>query len=91
MALKAYYPYFALMSKDPYLVALGARIQAIRRAKGFSQEAFAAEAGLDRSYYGGIERGERNVAALNLIQIAKVLGVEVGELFPAMKEFNKLS
>lgn len=79
------------MSKDPLLVALGAKIRTVRQAKGFSQEAFAAEAGLDRSYYGGIERGERNVAALNLMQIAQVLGVEVGELFPSLKEVRKLS
>lgn len=91
MALKAYYPYFAPMSKDPYLVALGTRIQAIRKAKGYSQESFAIESGLDRSYYGGIERGERNVAALNLVQIATVLGVEVGELFPTLKELRKIA
>lgn len=72
------------------MVALGAKIRAIRQAKGFSQEEFAAEAGLGRSYYGGIERGERNVAALNLIQIAKILGVEVGELFPPFKELRKI-
>ncbi len=75
------------MIKHPSLVALGARIRAIRESRGFSQEAFAAEAGLDRAYYGGIERGERNVAALNLIQIAATLGVEVGELFPPMTTF----
>lgn len=79
------------MSKDPNLVALGARIREIRRAKGFSQEEFAAEACLGRSYYGGIERGERNVAALNLMQIARVLGVEVGDLFPSLKELRNMS
>jgi transcriptional regulator with XRE-family HTH domain len=79
------------MSKDPFLEAVGARIREVRKAKGFSQEGFAAEAGLGRSYYGGIERGERNVAALNLIQIASVLGVEVGELFPSLREIRKLA
>jgi transcriptional regulator with XRE-family HTH domain len=79
------------MSKDPLLVALGAKIRTVRQAKGFSQEAFAAEAGLGRSYYGGIERGERNVAALNLVQIAKILGVEVGELFPSLREIRKIA
>lgn len=42
-------------------------------SKGFSQESFAYEVGLDRTYMGGIERGERNIAALNLIRIAKAL------------------
>jgi len=64
------------------LLALGRRIRSLREARGFSQEAFAEEAGLDRTYYGGVERGERNVAALNLIRIARALGVEVGDLFP---------
>ena len=70
------------MEKDPNLEALGCQIRKLREAKGFTQEDFAAEAGLDRAYFGGVERGERNVAALNLIKIAAALGVEVGDLFP---------
>lgn len=41
--------------------------------------------GLDRTYMGGIERGERNIAAINLIRIAKTLKIEVGELFSPIK------
>ena len=52
---------------------------------GFSQEGFAAAAGLDRADYGAIERGERNVSALNLIRIALMLDCEVGELFPPIR------
>ncbi len=65
---------------------MGRRIRSLREAKGISQEAFAAKAGLDRAYYGGIERGQRNVAAVNLIRIAKALDVEVGALFPPNRE-----
>jgi transcriptional regulator with XRE-family HTH domain len=72
------------------LVALGQQIRKVRRGRGFSQEDFAAEAGLDRSYYGSVERGERNVAALNLMRIAAALGVEVGELFPKAEVFESL-
>lgn len=74
-----------------HLLALGGRIRSLREAKGASQEGFAEEAGLDRAYYGGIERGERNVAALNLIKIALALGVEVGDLFPKRTVLNRLS
>ena len=63
---------------------MGQRLRALREARGLSQENFALEAGIARSCYGGIERGLRNVAALNLIRIAAALGVEVGELFPDM-------
>lgn len=68
--------------KNRRLTLLGQQIRHLREAKGNSQEQFAALAGLDRAYYGGIERGERNVAALNLIKIALALEVEVGALFP---------
>ncbi len=77
------------MGKHPHLIALGRRIRELRESQGYSQEGFAAEVGLDRAYYGGIERGERNVAALNLIQIAITLGVEVGELFPPLRTFTR--
>lgn len=67
------------MRRQPQLLALVARIREVKQSRGLAQEQFANEVGLDRSYYGGIERGERNVAALNLIRIASALGVEVGD------------
>lgn len=60
---------------------IGSRIRRFREAKGWSQEEFAFQADLHRNYVGGIERGERNVAILNMIKIAKVLEVSVGALF----------
>lgn len=60
-----------MRKKHSALLKLGTRIRELRKAKGFSQENFAAEVGLDRTYMGSVERGERNVAALNLIRIAK--------------------
>jgi transcriptional regulator with XRE-family HTH domain len=72
------------------LVALGQQIRQVRRARGISPEEFANTAGLGRSYYGGVERGERNVAALNLMKIAAALQVEVGELFPPAAVWGEL-
>ncbi len=68
-----------------YLKAFGARVRALRKAAGFSQEDFALEIGLDRTYMGGVERGERNLALLNLCKIACGLKISVAELlaFPA--------
>ncbi|HBD7469430.1 TPA: helix-turn-helix domain-containing protein [Legionella pneumophila] len=74
--------------KHPSLVMLGNRIRELRKAQGFSQENFAAEVGLDRTYMGSVERGERNIATLNLIRIAKCLKVEVGLLFPSIKNLD---
>lgn len=76
------------MPAHPQLVLLGKKLRALREARGYSQENFALETGLARSYYSGIERGHRNLAALNLIKIADALGVEVGELFPDIKKLR---
>lgn len=77
------------MPSHPQLLLIGQRLRALREERGLSQENFALEAGIARSYYGGIERGQRNLAALNLFRIANALGVEMGELFPPMKELRR--
>jgi len=64
-----------------YLKSLGERVQELRKKKGWSQEEFAAQCGLHRTYMGAIERGERNVAVINLRKISDALGMKVGELF----------
>ena len=46
-----------------------------------SQEEFADMCGLDRTYVGGIERGERNVALVNIERIAKALRLSLTDLF----------
>ena len=45
-----------------------------------SQEELGDLAGLDRTYVGGIERGERNVSALNIAKLAKALKVKPEKL-----------
>lgn len=67
------------------LVALGLTIRELRLKLNLSQEAFADEAGLDRSYIGGIERGEHNLALVSLIKISKTLGVTASQLLHRAK------
>lgn len=59
----------------------GANLRALRRARGHSQEGFALLVGLDRTYVGGIERGERNPSLKAVLMMAYALGVEPVELF----------
>lgn len=67
-------------SGNPALVGLGAAVRAERKARGLSQEALADKADIDRSYMGGIERGEHNIAIINFLKIANALGVKASSL-----------
>lgn len=62
-------------------VRFGERVRELRQNRGWSQEEFAAQANLDRSYVGCIERGERNVSIENIYKIAVALGVSPSALF----------
>lgn len=57
------------------LQRFGARVRAERERLGFSQEALADRADLHRTYLGGVERGERNLGLLNILRIARALGI----------------
>jgi XRE family transcriptional regulator, regulator of sulfur utilization len=59
----------------PEQLALGEAIRATREQQGISQERLALVAGIDRSYYSAIERGEFNVTLAVLLKIAAALSV----------------
>ena len=59
----------------------GIRLRHIRHKNGLSQEALALTCGLDRTYIGGVERGERNVSLVNIHRIAQALGISPREFF----------
>jgi transcriptional regulator with XRE-family HTH domain len=61
-------------------VALGAAARSMRTERGLPQEAFAARAGMDRSYYGAIERGEFNVSLDTIVKIASALQIPAAAL-----------
>lgn len=62
------------------LISLGKAIRALRTEMGLSQEAFADAVGIDRSYLGGIERGEHNLAIMNLLKISETLEIPASQL-----------
>lgn len=62
------------------LVMFGKRLAALRKQRGWSQEKLALESGLARSYLGGVERGQRNIAVVNICKLANALGVDPSEL-----------
>lgn len=61
-------------STDPKLL-FGQRLAILRKAKGWSQEQLALQSGLARSYLGGVERGQRNIALENIVKLARTLEI----------------
>jgi transcriptional regulator with XRE-family HTH domain len=69
------------MDNSDALKKFGSRLRQLRIERELSQEALAEMSGLHRTYLGGIERGERNVALLNILKIASALQVSPADLF----------
>jgi len=69
-----------MAERQDILLRFGQRVRELRLKAGLSQEAFAEKCDLDRTYIGGIERGERNLALRNINEIARGLGVSLAEL-----------
>jgi len=67
-------------SQSPAHEALGSAIRSLRRERGLSQEALGFESGLDRTYVGGVERGERNPTLASLVTLANALDTSVESL-----------
>ena len=66
-------------SADPR-ISFGIHLRKLRLKKGLSQEKLAELADLHRNYVGGVERGERNIALLNIVALAHALRVKPSKL-----------
>jgi transcriptional regulator with XRE-family HTH domain len=62
-------------------IRFGRAVRHRRQKLGVSQEEFADMCGLDRTYVGGIERGERNLSLVNIEKIARTFQISLSELF----------
>ena len=72
-------------SDDDLLREFGDRLRTARRQAGLSQEALAHETGLHRTYIGSVERGERNIALLNILTLATVLDTDASTLLNGLR------
>ena len=76
-------PYYGIIPHKPEATLrerLARNVRLLRVMRGWSQEVLALEAGLDRTYVGAVERGERNLTLASMEKLAGALGVEVREL-----------
>ena len=67
-------------------IEFGRQVRKLREERGLSQEQLADLCELDRTYVGGVERGERNVSLINIIRISRGLEIEAKELFAPFSE-----
>lgn len=72
--------------KSPDHLAFGRAIRELRDERGISQEELSHRSGLDRSYMGAVERGERNVSLTNILRIASGLAIEPTVLFERFEQ-----
>lgn len=66
---------------SPVHAAFGAALRELRIERSLAQERLALMSGLNRGYYGDVERGERNVSLANIAKIAGALDVPASEIF----------
>jgi transcriptional regulator with XRE-family HTH domain len=69
------------MVTEDVRIRFGRAVRKRRHKLGVSQEEFADMCGLDRTYIGGVERGERNVSLVNIEKVAKALRITLSKLF----------
>ena len=62
----------------------GDRIQQLRKERGLSQEKFALQIDMDRTYYASVEAGRRNISICNIKKIADGFNLTLEELFSNM-------
>jgi transcriptional regulator with XRE-family HTH domain len=75
--------------KNAVLKKFGAAVRRYRRMAPLTQEEFADLCGLDRSYLGGVERGERNLTFINVMKICDALKVNPSEILSDLDKWPK--
>ena len=68
------------MTTDERMIAFGKRIREVRKSKGISQERLAEMAGIDRSYMGNVERGEKNITLKKAYELCDALDIKIQDL-----------
>jgi transcriptional regulator with XRE-family HTH domain len=75
-----------MVTDKTLLTSFGERVRSLRHSANLSQEALADLCDLDRTYIGGIERGERNPSLRNMARLARSLNVSLTKLMQGVDQ-----
>jgi transcriptional regulator with XRE-family HTH domain len=67
-------------------LAFGKALRKLREQAGLTQESLAELAGVHRTYMGDVERGERNVAIVNMVRMSQALGLPLSRVVREMEK-----
>ncbi|MDQ2817803.1 MAG: helix-turn-helix domain-containing protein [Candidatus Eremiobacteraeota bacterium] len=73
------------MWKTPEQQRFGKNLYRLRVAKGLTQEKLAELADLHRNYASSAERGERNLGLMNIVRLARAVGVSPSRLLRGIR------
>lgn len=68
--------------------SFGIACKKFREDTGLSQEKFALQINMDRTYYASVEAGKRNISIQNIRKIAEGFGISISELFRMAEEYE---
>ena len=68
-------------------IAFGVVLRRLRKARGFSQETLALEAGVERNYISLIELGRNSASIKTIFKLARVLGVTAADFLGQVEHY----
>lgn len=69
----------------------GIVIKELRNSTGLSQEKFALQIGMDRTYYASVESGKRNISIQNIEKIANGLAIPISDIFIQIEKIKEVA
>jgi len=74
------------VEKDRIKGDFGTALRKLREKAALSQERLADIAEIHRTYVGDVERGERNIALVNMVRLAKALKMPLSRIVAEMEK-----
>lgn len=70
-----------MVEKHAENIRFGQRIAELRKSHGFSQEELALRSGINRTFMGAIERGEKGASLRTICKLAQAFGLTLKDFF----------